>query len=171
MIRKNDGRAEKTSLCIVDAQSVPNSDPAAQKGYDSGKHISGIKRHIGVDTNGLPHAIHVTTANVTDRAGALAMIARYRERLTKVTKFLVDGSYTGPTFATNVKELLSAATVEVAKRSELHTFAVIPKRWVVERDFGWLEKQRRLARNFERKIKTSEQMVVITFVAIFAKRF
>ena len=56
----------------MDSQSVKNTDTADSKGYDAGKKVSGIKRHIAVDTQGLPHGIHVTTADVTDRAGALA---------------------------------------------------------------------------------------------------
>jgi hypothetical protein len=65
-----------TSFIIVDAQSVKNTDSAEEKGYDAGKKVSGIKRHIAVDTQGLPHAIAVTTAEVTDRNGALAAIDR-----------------------------------------------------------------------------------------------
>ena len=61
-----------TSFLIVDAQSVKNTDSAEQKGYDAGKKVSGIKRHIAVDTQGLPHAIAITTAEVTDRSGGLA---------------------------------------------------------------------------------------------------
>ena len=62
----------------MDSQSVKNTDTAGHKGYDAGKKVSGIKRHIAVDTQGLPHAIHVTTADVTDRAGALAMFYENR---------------------------------------------------------------------------------------------
>jgi Transposase DDE domain len=80
------GRYQQTTLLIVDAQSVRNTDTAEQKGYDGGKRVSGIKRHIGVDTNGLPHAIHVTTANVTDRAGALVMFKACQDNLTRVIK-------------------------------------------------------------------------------------
>ena len=65
--RQSNGRKEQTSFCIVDSQSVKNTDTAGHKGYDAGKKVSGIKRHIAVDTQGLPHAIHVTTADVTDR--------------------------------------------------------------------------------------------------------
>ena len=125
----------------MDSQSVKNTDSAENKGYDSGKKVSGIKRHIAVDTQGLPHAIHVTTANVTDRAGALAMFDRRRANLSQVQNVLVDGGYTGKPFATAVQSLLGAS-VEVVKRNELHTFVVLPKRWVVERSFGWLEKCR-----------------------------
>ena len=160
----------KTSFCIVDAQSVKNTDTAENKGYDAGKKISGIKRHITVDTQGLPHAIHITTANVGDRDGAEIMIRNEKENLSDVENVLVDGGYTGEPFAEKIKNILGA-TVEVAKRSELHKFAVIPKRWVVERSFGWLEKCRRLWKNCERKINTSLQMVVLSFVGLLLKRF
>ena len=70
-----------TSFCIVDSQSVKNTDTAEQKGYDAGKKVSGIKRHIAV--TGLPHAIQVTTADVTDRAGALAMFDENRSDLNR----------------------------------------------------------------------------------------
>ena len=157
----------------MDSQSVKNTDTAGHKGYDAGKKVSGIKRHIAVDTQGLPHAIHVTTANVTanvtDRAGALAMFDRRRDGLSQVQKVLVDGGYTGKPFATAVQGLLGAA-VEVVKCSELHTFVVLPKRWVVERSFAWLEKCRRLWKNCERKLNTSLQMVVLAFMALILKR-
>ena len=79
----------------MDSQSVKNTDSADSKGYDAGKKVSGIKRHIAVDTQGLPHGIHVTTADVTDRAGALAMFDENRSDLNQVQKVLVDGGYTG----------------------------------------------------------------------------
>ena len=168
-VRQNLGRNEQTTFLIVDAQSVKNTDTAEEKGFDGGKLVSGIKRHIGVDTNGLPHAISVTTANVTDRAGALEMFMLCKSNLTLVQSVLVDGGYTGEPFAAGVKETLGAM-VEVAKRSELHTFAVIPKRWVVERSFAWLEKCRRLWKNCERKLNTSLQMAVLAFLALLLKR-
>lgn len=155
----------------MDAQSVKNTDTAEEKGYDAGKKVSGIKRHIAVDTQGLPHAIAVTTANVTDRDGALLALtgAKQKQNLTQVVSVLTDGGYSGEKFAGAVKDLLGA-TVEVAKRNELHTFAVIPKRWVVERSFAWLEKCRRLWKNCERKINSSMQFVVLAFIAILLKR-
>lgn len=104
---------------------------AREKGYDAGKKISGIKRHIAVDTQGL--------------------------------------GYSGDSFANGVEKLLHCR-VEVAKRSELHTFKVIPKRWVVERSFAWLEKCRRLWKNCERKLNTSLHMVIIAFVVLLVKK-
>ena len=168
-IRRGLGRDAQTTFLIVDAQSVKNTDTAEKKGYDGGKLVSGIKRHIGVDTNGLPHVIHVTTANISDKAGALAAFQFYKDNLMKVRNVLVDGGYIGEPFAQAVYETLGA-TVEVAKRSELHKFAVIPKRWVVERSFAWLEKCRRLWKNCERKLNSSLNMAVLAFLALLLKR-
>jgi transposase len=168
-VRQNNGRIAKTSFIIIDAQSVKNTDTAAEKGYDAGKKVSGIKRHIAVDTNGLPHAIAVTTANVTDRDGAIAMVKKNKQNLSRVENSLVDGGYSGKPFAKAIKELLGA-TVEVVKRSELHKFAVIPKRWVVERSFAWLEKCRRLWKNCERKLSTSLAMIELAFVRLLLVR-
>ena len=105
----------------MDAQSVKNTDTAALKGYDAGKKVSGIRRHIGVDTQGLPHAIAVTTAEVTDRKGALQALSRCETNLSRVQSVLADGGYVGEPFAQAVKETLGEeVTVQIAKRSELH---------------------------------------------------
>jgi len=169
-IRIKNGRNGKTSFCIIDAQSVKNADTAKNKGYDAGKKISGIKRHIAVDTQGLPHAIHITTANISDREGALLMFSGAKENLVNVENVLADGGYTGEKFAKSVNELIGSS-VEIAKRNELHKFAVIPKRWVVERSFSWLEKCRRLWKNCERELNTSLQMVILAFISLILKRF
>jgi transposase len=158
-----------TSFLIVDAQSVKNTDSAEHKGYDAGKKVSGIKRHIAVDTQGLPHAIAITTAEVTDRKGALEAFDRCKPNLHRVESVLVDGGYTGQPFADAVKERMQA-TVQVVKRNQLHTFSVLPKRWVVERSFGWLEKCRRLWKNCERKLNSSLQFVHLAFLVLLLRR-
>jgi transposase len=170
LIRNDDLRKDKTTFGIIDAQSVQNADTAEEKGYDTGKKTSGIKRHIVVDTMGLPHAIIVTTADVTDRNGAIQMITLNLDNLSCVKKFLVDGGYSGENFANTVKEICGAE-VQVVKRNELHKFVVLPRRWVVERVFGWLDKARRLWKNCERKIHTSTQMVVIALISVLIRRF
>ena len=167
--REKLGRKATTSFIIVDAQSVKNTDSAEEKGYDAGKKVSGIKRHIAVDTQGLPHAIAVTTADVTDRNGALAAIDRCKPNLESVESVLVDGGYTGEPFANGVMERLKA-TVQMVKRNKLHMFAVLPKRWIVERCFGWLEKCRRLWKNCERKLNTSLQFVHLAFLVLLLRR-
>ena len=156
---------------IIDAQSVKNTDTAALKGYDAGKKVSGIKRHIAVDTQGLPHAVAVTTAKVTDRKGALQALARCASSLTQVKSVLCDSGYVGQPLAQGVRDTLGQhVTVQIAKRSELHTFKVMPRRWVVERSFAWLEKNRRLSKNCERWINTSLQFIHLAFLALLLKR-
>jgi transposase len=154
---------------IIDAQSVKNTDTAEHKGYDAGKKVSGIKRHSAVDTEGLPHAIAVTTAEVTDRQGALTAFRLHQKSLSQVVNVLADGGYTGEPFSSEVREILGAS-VEIAKRNELHTFAVMPKRWVVERSFAWLEKCRRLWKNCERYLNTSLQFVNLAFLVLLLRR-
>jgi transposase len=150
---------------------VKNTDTANSKGYDSGKKVSGIKRHIAVDTQGLPHAVAITTAEVTDRKGALKALGCCREDLGQVRCLLADGGYKGKSFAQGVRDLLGEeVTVQIAKRNELHTFKVMPQRWVVERSFAWLEKCRRLWKNCERHLNTSLQMVHLAFLTILLKR-
>ena len=156
-------------MVIIDSQSIKNTDTASQKGYDGGKKISGVKRHIAVDTNGLLHAVLVTTADVTDRDGAVQMLTKGKENLDRVEKVLVDGGYSGEKFAQEILEAIGAV-VEVVKRNELHTFVVLPKRWVVERSFSWLEKCRRLWKNCEREISTSVQMVYLAFISLLLRR-
>jgi len=129
--------------------------------------------HIGVDILGLPHMIMVTTANVTDRNGAIDMVDYYYDitnHLSMLKKILVDGGYTGENFA-NAINTLSGADVEVVKRSELHTFAVLPKRWIVERSFAWIDKCRRLWKNCERKLQNSFQMFSLAFIRLLLNRY
>ena len=148
---------------------MKNTDTAEEKGYDAGKKVSGIKRDIAVDTQGLPHAIAVTTADVTERDGALQAIARSKPNLERVESLLVDGGYTGQPFADSVMKRIKA-TVQVVKRNEPHAFVVLPKRWIVERSFAWLEKCRRLWKNCERKLNTSLQMIHLAFLRLLPKR-
>ncbi len=148
---------------------MKNTDSTEEKGFDAGKKVSGIKRHIAVDTQGLPHAMAVTTADVTDRDGALLALKDAKRELRRVKEILVDGGYSGENFAISVDDLIGA-TVQVVKRNTLNTFEVIPKRWIVERSFAWLEKCRRLWKNCERKLNTSLQFMVLAFLSLLLKR-
>jgi len=112
----------------------------------------------------------VTTANVTDREGAISMIGYAAPNLSKCLKVLVDSAYTGENFANIVKYLIGAE-VEVVKRSELHKFVVLPKRWIVERSFGWLEDYRLLWKNCERKIHNTLQAVKMAFISLLIRKY
>ena len=127
-------------------------------------------RNGGQSIRILPNGVSlIQTEYVTNRQGALLAFKRPTDNLQSVKRILVDGGYTGQPFADAVSKLLGAQ-VQIAKRSELHTFAVMPKRWVVERSFAWLEKCRRLWKNCERKLNTSLQFINMAFIALILKR-
>ena len=113
MVRNDCLKKDKTTFGIIDAKSIKNADTAEAKGYDAGKKVSGIKLHIVVDILGLPHALYMTCANVTDRK----MIGLNLDYLSAVKNFLVDGGYSGDKFANTIKRI-HGATVEVVKRNE-----------------------------------------------------
>jgi transposase len=157
---------------IIDSQSVQNANSAEECGYDAGKKVSGIKRHLMVDTLGLPHALHVTTANIGDREGAVEMLTMYLDDLSRVKKLLVDAGYSGENFANSVKEILgNDVEVEVVKRSDQHKFVVLPKRWIAERTFGWLDNSRRLWKNCEKTLWGALNILTFALVSLLIKRF
>jgi transposase len=129
-----------------------------------------VKIHIAVDILGMPYAASVTTANVTDRDGAVEMFSQAELSLPTLKKVLCDGGYTGEDFASKI-EKLTGAEVEIAKRSELHKFVIMPKRWIVERTFGWLDKCRRLWKNCERLIETTLNMVKLALLSVILRRY
>jgi transposase len=150
---------------------VKNSDTAGQKGYDVGKKVSGIRHHIAVDTQGLPHSVAVSMAEVADRKGALQALDRCKPDLNRVQSLLCDSGYVGQPFAQEVKDILGEhVTVQAVRRNELHTFKVMPKCWVVERNFAWLEKNRRLWKNCERLLNASLQWIHLAFLVLLLKR-
>src|SRR5699024_10304293 len=106
-------RSARTSFVIIDAQSIKNTATAENKGYDGGKKISGIKRHLAVDINGFPQAIHITRANITDRDGAIALVTLNLEQFKLVRTMMVDSGYTGQNFANEISSLTSAKVIVV----------------------------------------------------------
>jgi transposase len=140
-------------------------------GYDAGKRIKGRKRHLLVDTLGLVLGVAVTPANTTERAGAQVVLGRVLGWFTWLRILWVDGGYTGETFAQWVKGLRPNLAVEVVKRSDdTAGFKVLPRRWVVERTFGWLMRQRRLVRDYETTETSAEAWIYIAMIRIQLRR-
>ena len=129
-----------------------------------------MKIHAAVDILGFPYALGVTRANESDRDGAVAIFSQPYYYSPRLTKILFDGAYTGDDFADIIKDLVGTE-VEVVKRSELHKFVVIPKRWIVERSFGWLVKCRLLWKNCERKLASTLAQVKLAFLSVLLRRF
>ena len=115
-------------------------------------------------------ARHRESERIQNSGGVVTYYCDYTDNLSEIKTMLVDGGYTGQNFADAIKEL-TGANVEVVKRNELHTFAVLPKRWIVERSFGWLDKCRRLWKNAERLLQNSFQMFSLTFVRLILRRY
>lgn len=169
-IRKDNGRNEEPSIGIIDAQSVKNTLVSSEdKGFDAGKKIKGIKRHIIVDTMGLILAVVIQSASIQDRDGALSVIGKLFENWKKVIKIFADGGYAGKLIG-KVKDIFKIE-LEIIKRDELHTFKILPKRWIVERTFSWIDTNRRNSKNYERLNQSSVAMVHLSAIRIMLNRF
>src|SRR5512133_535121 len=164
-IRVCAGKDPEPSAAIVDSQSVKTSETSGVRGYDAGKKINGIKRHLLVDTLGLVLVVLVLTADIQDPAGARLLLTKVKDRLPRLQKIWADGGYTG-TLIGWVKEVCHWI-LEIVKRSDqAKGFAVLPHRWIVERTLGWLNRSRRLSKNFERLTASSEAMVFLAMLPL-----
>ena len=169
-IRKKQGKEEEPSVGIIDAQSVKNTLVSSQdKGFDAGKKIKGIKRHIIVDTLGLILAVVIQSASVQDRNGGIDVVGRLVESWRKIVKIFADGGYNG-TLVDKIKERFKIV-VEIIKRDESVKFKVLPKRWIVERTFAWIDTNRRTAKHYERLNDTGVAMVHLSAIRIMLNHF
>jgi transposase len=170
-LRTGLGREVQPSAAIVDSQSVKAADVvgSASRGFDSGKRINGRKRHVAVDVEGFLLAVVVTAASVGDRMGAKLLVIALLNTCTRLKLIWADSGYDGKPLADWVRAV-ARMTVEVIKRTELHAFKVVPRRWVVERSFGWLLRYRRLVRDYERRPEHHEAMVYWATVSIMTRR-
>lgn len=168
--RRKSGRKGQPTAGIIDAQSVKSTLVSSEsKGFDAGKKVKGIKRHIIVDTLGLVLAVVVQGASLQDRDGALEVINKMAESWRDITRIFADGGYRGKLIGlvrTNFK-----IEMEIIKRNELHTFKILPKRWIVERTFSWIDTNRRNSKNYERLNDTSVAMVHLSSIRIMLNRF
>jgi putative transposase len=171
LVRKDEGRRSQPTAGILDSQSVKSAGHGGPVGFDAGKRLRGRKRHVLVDSLGLVLGVVVTPADTTERDGAKAVLARVLTWLTWLRLLWVDGGYTGATFANWVKALRPKLAVQVVKRSDdVRGFKVLPRRWVVERTFGWLMHHRRLVRDYERTITSAEAFVYLAMIRIQLRR-
>jgi putative transposase len=170
-VRKAHGKHSRPTAAILDSQSVKSDSHGGAVGYDAGKHIKGRKRHLLVDTLGLVLGVILTPASTTDRAGAQTLLERMLGWFTWLRLLWVDGGYSGETFAQWVKGIRSSLEVEVVKRSDdLRGFRVLPRRWIVERTFGWLMRHRRLVRDYETSEQSAEAWIYIAMIRIQLRR-
>ena len=160
-LRQVEGRKRHATAGIIDSQSVKSTECSDERGYDAGKKINGRKRHLLVDTLGLLLLVMVLPANIQDRDGARQLLARFFGQNSRrhLKHIWADGGSAGTLVAWARK--LWRCTVEIVKRTELHVFKVLPRRWVVERTFGWMTRWRRLVRDYEQRIDVSHAMILV----------
>ena len=171
LVRRSHDKRSRPTAAILDSQSVKSAGHGGTVGYDAAKQIKGRKRHLLVDTLGRVLGVVVTPANVTERAGAQMLWARALGWFAWLRILWVDGGYTGAAFAQWVRGLRPKLAVEVVKRSDdTKGFKVLPRRWVVERTFGWLMRQRRLVRDYETTESSAEAWIYIAMIRIQLRR-
>jgi putative transposase len=168
-VRRTSGKQENPSAAIIDSQSVKTDEQAISKGYDAGKKVKGRKRHILVDTLGLLLIAKVSTADIQDRDGAKQLFSEIKEQMPRLHLIWADGGYRGKLIEWVAVQCLWI--LEIVKRSDTEkTFKVLPKRWIVERTFSWLNRNRRLSKDYERKIKSSEAWLYLSMSILMLKR-
>jgi putative transposase len=171
-VRQQAQKEAQASLMIIDSQSAKSAEGGEAIGFDGGKRVSGRKRTLIVDSMGLLVLAKVASANVQDvHAGkqALLELKEKHDLLTRLQKIIADGGYRGE-LVTWVSQEMHAVLEIVLKLGDQKGFQVLPKRWVIERTNAWITRQRRLARDYERRISTAEAFLYIAMLRLGLRR-
>lgn len=178
--RKRAGKDPDASAAIMDSQSIKTTEEYAKpdaggydahsNGYDAHKNVKGRKRHLLVDTLGVPLSVYVTPANVQDRVGARLLLARLAPLAPRLKKIWADEAYGGKPLAQWCREE-GGWDLEIMERDrEAEGFEVIPKRWIVERTISWIGRNRRMSKDYERKVQTSETLIELAMIRLILRR-
>jgi putative transposase len=184
MWRRREGRDVAPTAAVIDSQSVKTSAQGGPKGFDAGKRVKGRKRHLVVDVLGLLLAVLVHPANIQERDGAAPLVAQAVEKFPSLRKLYVDGGYTG--MCAHSLRTQYKLDVEVVRRpsaagtwsdsqlplfaTEARPFPILPRRWVVERTHSWVERPRRLSKDYDRLLDVSAAWIWLAETRILLRR-
>jgi putative transposase len=178
--RKRAGKDPDACAAIMDSQSIKTTEECAKpdagaydahaNGYDAHKNVKGRKRHLLVDTLGVPLSVYVTPANIQDRGGARLLLSGLKPLVPRLKKIWADGAYGGEPLAQWCREE-GGWDLEIVERDrEAGGFEVIPKRWIVERTISWIGRNRRMSKDYERKVQTSETLIELAMIRLILRR-
>jgi putative transposase len=168
--RRAVGRKSTPSAGVIDSQTVKTTESGGPRGFDPAKRMKGRKRHLVTDTEGWLLAVQVHPADIQDNHGAVPLLKAARRAFARLRHVFADRVYRGPKLLNAISEV-GRWTIEVVTRTQsVGTFKPEKRRWVIERTFAWLGRNRRLVKDFEKTIASAEAWIMIASLRLMSRR-